>query len=161
MKTITAKSIHNALSQEKLRQGSLFGALSDECINFVLEEGQILELSKGEKVFDCGDPGNAFYVVLDGDLSFVKLHEGQQYNTRNICFGEEVGFVAMIALHSHAGYAVANRNSRVLEITSDLFAQIHANYPFDFGIISLNLARDMARNIRKLSNALVENSIQY
>ncbi len=72
--------------------------------------------------------------MLDGDLSFVKLH---------------------------AGYAVANCNSRVLEITSTLFALIHQNYPFDFGIISLNLARDMARNIRKLSNALVDNSIKH
>ncbi|UTW05206.1 cyclic nucleotide-binding domain-containing protein [Amphritea atlantica] len=161
MKTITAEAVHNSLPQEKIRQGSLFGALTDDCINFILKEGRILELSPGEKVFDCGDSGNAFYVVLEGSLSFVKLHDGQLYSTRDINFGEEVGFVAMIALHNHVGYAVANCDSRVLEITSDLFATIHENYPFDFGIITLNLARDMARNIRKLSNALVEHAIKH
>ncbi|MBN0989120.1 Crp/Fnr family transcriptional regulator [Amphritea pacifica] len=161
MKTITAEDIHTRLPQEKIRQGSLFGALTDDCINFILEQGRILELASGEKVFDAGDSGNAFYVVLEGSLSFVKLHDGKRYNTRDIGFGEEVGFVAMIALHNHAGYAVANCDSRVLEISSDLFARVHENYPFDFGIITLNLARDMARNIRKLSNALVENAIKY
>lgn len=161
MKTITAKAIHNSLPQEKIRQGSLFGALTDDCINFILKEGRILELGQGEKAFDSGDSGNAFFVVLEGSLSFVKLHNGKLYSTRDIGFGEEVGFVAMIALHNHAGYAVANCDSRVLEVTSDLFARIHENYPFDFGIITLNLARDMARNIRKLSNALVENSIKH
>jgi hypothetical protein len=38
---------------------------------------------------------------------------------------------------------------------------LHKKHPFDFGILSLNLARDMARNIRKLSDTLVENSIRY
>ncbi|WP_428035800.1 cyclic nucleotide-binding domain-containing protein [Amphritea sp.] len=161
MKTITPEAIHNRLPQETIRQGSLFGALSDDCINFVLEEGRILELAEGEKVFNSGDKGDAFFVVLEGNLSFVKLHNEQRYNTRDISFGEEVGFVAMIALQDHAGYAIANCETRVLEISSDLFARIHENYPFDFGIITLNLARDMARNIRKLSNELVKNAIKY
>lgn len=149
------------LKPDHLTGGSLFGAISQDAIQFLLDNGQILKLDTGEHVFDYGDRGQSFYVVLDGGLSFFKYHDDILLHTRDINFGEETGFVSMIALHDHVGYAAANQPSLILEISSDLFARLQSEFPADFGIITLNLARDMARVIRKLSNALVENSIRY
>jgi len=66
----------------------------------------------------------------------------------------------MIALHDRVGRAVAREDSVLLEISSDVFGELHRAYPLDFGLLTLNLARDMARVIRKLSDALVEHSIR-
>ncbi len=121
----------------------------------------VFSLNKGDKIFDYGQRDEAFYIVLQGELSFFKSHDGKMLHTREIGFGEETGFVAMIALHDHVGYAIASQPSLVLEISAELFARLQQQHPADFGIITLNLARDMARTIRKLNNALIDKTIEF
>ncbi|MEH6579863.1 MAG: cyclic nucleotide-binding domain-containing protein [Amphritea sp.] len=161
MQQISVSDFKQQITPEQLRSGSLFGALSEEGIQFLLNNGKLHYASAATKVFNYGDRGDSFFIVCKGCLSFIKQHDGELYHTRDINFGEESGFVAMIALHDHAGYAVAKEDSLLLEVPSAVFSELHEKYPFDFGVITLNLARDMARTIRKLSNALVENAIKY
>jgi len=61
----------------------------------------------------------------------------------------------MIALHDRVGNVYAKEDSLLLEISSQLFSDFHDHYPFDFGILLMNLSRDMARTIREISNTLV------
>ena len=161
MKLISKADFEQQMSLQELKSGSLFGALSDACLEFLLQHGKLYYAQTGDKIFDYGDRGDSFFVVCKGCLSFIKQHEGECLHTRDIGFGEEAGFVAMIALHDHSGYAIAKNDSLVLEISSALYSELHEKFSFDFGIITLNLARDMARAMRKLSNALVTNSIRH
>lgn len=146
---------------EQLQQGSLFGAMSAEGINFLLDHGQIWQLSKNEQLYASGDVASRFFVVCSGELRFIKVHGDIEMRTRRIGFGEEIGFVAMISLQPHGGRVEAAEPSIVLEITCDLYAQLQAHHPQDFGILTLNLARDMARNIQRLNRLLCDNLIQY
>ena len=141
---------------EQLRQGSIFAALSNDAIEFLLREGKLVCLLKGEKLFDYGDPGKSFFVVCQGVINISKQHGPHSAHTRSAAFGQEVGFAAMIALLDHAGAAVAQEDSVVLEISAELFARLHKEYPLDFGIMLINLTRDLARLVRKLGNALVD-----
>lgn len=161
LSVVPVDQVNSEVNADVLKNGSLFGALSEQAINFLLDQGEICPVKAGERIFECGDKGDNFYIVCKGSIDFHKQHEGECVHTRSAGFGEELGFVAMIALHDHAGFAVASEDSIVLKISSVLFRKLHKQYPFDFGILSLNLARDMARTIRKLSNTLVENSIRY
>ena len=161
MEKISLESFRQELSLEDLGSGSIFGALSVDAKNFLLEHGKIYRARAGETIFEYGDRGDSFFVVCAGSLEFYKKHEGEYIQTRTVGFGEEVGFVAMIALHDHVGNAVAREDSLLLEIDSNLFSQLHQSCPLDFGLLLLNLARDMARVIRKLGNKLVDNSIQH
>lgn len=161
MKQIPKDLYPDIITPEYLARGSLFGAISSDCVSFIIDEARLLSLDVGDKVFDCGQRGEAFFVVVDGELRFFKNHLGNLLHTRDISFGEETGFVAMIALHDHVGFAQASEPSLVLEISADLFARLQQSYPTDFGIITLNLARDMARTIRKLNNALIDKTIEF
>ncbi|WP_188861948.1 cyclic nucleotide-binding domain-containing protein [Marinobacterium nitratireducens] len=153
--------IGEQLHPDWLQSGSIFGAISQGAIAFLLENGKIFRVGEGEEIFAYGDPGDSFFIVCQGAVDFYKQHQGDYAYTRTALPGGEVGFVAMIALHEHVGRAVAREDSIVLEITSALFAELHEKHPFDFGIMTLNLARDLARVVRKLSNILVENSIRH
>lgn len=141
---------------ETLCAGSIFGAISQEATRFLLKQGNIYDVRAGETVFHYGDPGSSFFVVCQGQLAFYKHHEKHTLLTRLVEFGEEVGFVAMIALHDHAGHAVAVEDSVVLEISSGLFGDLHRQYPLEFGLMLMNLARDLARVVRKLSDTIVD-----
>jgi len=160
MQSVPAKEIFEELDPDWLQSGSIFGAISRDAIHFLMEQGRVFRLGQGEELFRNGDPGCSFFVVCKGSVDFYKQHQGEYAHTRTAMTGEEVGFVAMIALHDHVGRAVAHEDGIVLEISSDLFAELHEKFPFDFGIMTLNLARDLARIVRKLSNSLVGHSIE-
>ena len=161
MQPITVAELEQHLRLEHLRDGSIFGALSPRGVEFLVSEGNLYSVVEGERIYDFGDQGSSFFIVCQGSLSFLTQYENECYHTRNVTFGEETGYVSMIALQSRSGYAVAREDSIILEITTDLYSRLHEEIPFDFGIITLNLGRDMARTIIKLRQTLVKNSIRY
>jgi CRP-like cAMP-binding protein len=147
------------LSMPRLKTASIFGALSEPAIQYLIQNGVLKPYFKNDEIFSYGEKGGHFHIVLDGYLDFYKHHNHKNTLTRTIRFGEVIGFVSMIALHDRVGSLYAHEDCLLLEISSNLFSDFHDNYPFDFGILLMNLSRDMARTIRTLSNALVENNV--
>lgn len=161
MRQISAADVMSKIDAETLQGGSIFGALSAEAARYLLEEGKLYQVDSGDLLFEPGDPGNSFFVVCQGSVEFLKHHQGEYRYTRTADFGEEMGFVAMIGLHNRVGKAVVREDGIVLEISSALFSSLHDRFPYDFGVLMFNLARDMARVIRKLGDVLVEHAIKY
>lgn len=161
MKLLSCKEFEQGTQFSELRQGSLFGALSDEGIRYLIAQGKLWSLDPSDILYEAGDPSNHFFIVLSGELQFTKVHAGLQLVTRNVEFGEEVGYVSMISLQPYGGHVEALTDSIVLDIDCNLYATFGTEYPQDFGIFTLNLARNMARNIQRLSARLVENSINH
>ncbi|MFT4822463.1 MAG: signal-transduction protein with cAMP-binding, CBS, and nucleotidyltransferase domain [Halioglobus sp.] len=159
MKLLSVEQFKLVMDPSELSAGSIFGALRPEATQFLLEEGKIFEVITGDPVYTYGDRGDRFYVVCSGAINFLKYHKGAFHKVRTATFGQEVGFVAMIDLHKEGGSAIAMENSIVLQITSDLFHELHRTFPTDFGLMTLNLARDMARVISKLGERLIDQSL--
>jgi len=156
MEKLSVEQFSAILDPAELNEGSIFGALSEDATRFLLDKGVILSVAADEVVFSAGDSGDSFFVVCQGTLDFYKHHEGRRVNTRSVGHGGELGFVAMIALQPHSGDAIAATDCVLLEISSLLFSKLHEQHPQDFGLITLNLSRDMARVINQLGNALIE-----
>jgi CRP-like cAMP-binding protein len=161
MQTLEGSQVIEQLGLEYLKQGSTFGALSDDGIRYLFEQGRVLQLEKDDLLFQVGDPGNRFYIILKGSFRFFKHHHGKRRYIRDHVFGEELGFIGMVALHDRRGSAQAAEESIVLEISTLLFNRLHQSLPTDFGLLLLNLARGMARRIRELNNMLVEHDINH
>ena len=66
--------------------------------------------------------------------------------------------MSLIALLVRVGRAVWHSVSLALDIYSIQFHAFHNDRPLDFGILMLNLAREMARSLRTADNMLVEKS---
>lgn len=159
MQTLESIRLIEQLGLDYLRQCSSFGALSDNGIRYLFEGGRAFHLEAGEMLFRPNNPGNRFYIILKGSFRFYKHHHGKRMYIRDHICGEELGFVAMIALHDRRGSAEAAEESIVLEISTLLFYELQKSLPTDFGVLLLNLARGMARRIRELNNMLVEQNI--
>lgn len=144
------------IDPQKLCEGSIFGALSPDAAQFLLDNGMRRTLRAGEALFRHEEETTSFFVVCDGQIDFYKWYKGKNWKTRSIEFGQEVGFVSMIALHDRSGDAIASKDTLVLEISTELFAQLHQHYPLDFGLMLMNLARDLARVVKRLSDDVAE-----
>lgn len=156
MKSISFGQFCEQMAPEEMVSGSVFGALSSDATYFLLERGKLYTVQAGNPVFEFGDPGDRFYVVCSGSLDFYKQHNNEWRHIRVVNAGEETGYVPMIALHKQSGRAVARQDSIVLEVGSDLYAELHQKYAQDFGLLTLNLAREMARVIDKMGETLIE-----
>lgn len=155
MQPISLTEFSQMMAPEDMALGSVFGALTIEATHFLLGQGKLYTVGRGNTVFEYGDRGGRFFVVCKGSLDFFKQHRGKLCHIRVVNFGEETGFVPMIALHDQSGTAIAREDSIVLEISSALYAELQQEYSVDFGLLTLNLAREMARVIDKMGEVLV------
>ncbi|MFD1383778.1 cyclic nucleotide-binding domain-containing protein [Rhodanobacter aciditrophus] len=154
MNTIQISQCVEDITPERLKTGSIFGALSPSGIQYLVNEGELLHFSKGESVFENEDKGDFFYIVITGEVAFYKKHSTNATLIRRVSFGEALGYVTMISLTQRLGNARAEKDAILLKVDYNLFAAFHDKHAFDFGILILNLSRDMARNIQKLSNTI-------
>jgi signal-transduction protein with cAMP-binding, CBS, and nucleotidyltransferase domain len=137
-----------------LRELSTFGALSDEVIIDLLKNGTIKRYAKGEYIARLDQVAAEFQVVLQGKFAFYKHGEESDVLTRYFCVGEQVGFDLMIGLIPHNGIDVATEESLLLDISSEQFYDLHVNFPADFGLLMINLSRELAREIAMLEDVI-------
>ena len=156
MKRLAGSKVLAGLGLERIKSESCFGALSDRAVAFLLEQGRVFALAAGDTVFRTGEPGDSFFIVLEGHLDYVHRVDGEDVPIRVIGCGEQLGYVSMIGLFERLGIGRAAGPAKVLEIDADLFYRFHIEYPFDFGVMSLNLSRDMARAIREVVTQLAD-----
>ncbi len=159
MRTLDGRQLIEQLGIDYFKAGSSFGALSDQAIRFLIEQGVVLQLDKGDKLFSYGDPGDSFYIVLKGRIEYLKPRGNGFTHIRDYTFGQEFGCVAMIGLHDRAGDHFAPEESVVVQVTCGLFHALQEALPKDFGLFLLNLSREMARRLRESDSKLVENEI--
>jgi CRP-like cAMP-binding protein len=158
MKNLSADKLLARRDLTSFTSASVFGALPETAIQWLLERGEIRAMEEGESLFAPGEPGNSFHVILQGRVSYHKFHQGKYAFIRDYHRGEQIGFMSLIALHDRVGRAECHADTIALEIDSTQFHAFHNERPLEFGILMLNLAREMARSLRTADNMLVEKS---
>ncbi|SEQ03839.1 Cyclic nucleotide-binding domain-containing protein [Amphritea atlantica] len=160
MNRINSQQLLARYQLSSFNNASVFGALPNPAIYWLLDHGVIREVKKGETLFVPGEPGNSFHVILAGSVDYYKYHDSRFAYIRKFNSGEQIGFVSMIALHDRVGRAEACEESITLEIDTDVYHDFHISHPLEFGILMMNLAREMARTLRSTNNIVVEQSLK-
>ena len=159
MNTVNTKNCPYDLTADTLKTGSIFGALSASSIDYLVNRGKLLHLKENEQLFGDGDKGDSFFIIIEGALSYYRDQGDASSLIRRVTFGQALGYVTMISLSPRNGYAVADSDVVILEIDYSVFGEFHDRFAFDFGILILNLSRDMARNIQILSHTIADAGI--
>jgi CRP-like cAMP-binding protein len=154
MKVLEAAEVIDRLGIPYLQDLSTFGALSETVIVDLLQHGRIEQLDKGEYIAHFDEEASNFQVVLQGTLAYYKRFEGHDVLTRHFRRGEQLGFDEMIGLIVRDGTDVADEDSLILNISSSQFYNLHVEYPAEFGVLMINLARELAREIEMLENVI-------
>ncbi len=154
MEILDAEETIEKLGLLRLRELSTFGALSDGVIVDLLTNGVIRRYARGEYISRLDQVASEFEVVLQGRFAFYKHGEDSDVLTRYFCAGEQMGFDLMIGLISHNGIDVAVEESLILDISSEQFYNLHVSFPADFGLLMINLSRELAREISMLEDVI-------
>jgi signal-transduction protein with cAMP-binding, CBS, and nucleotidyltransferase domain len=154
MKIVSADDVIKTLGFEYLRELSTFGALSDAIIANLLRNGVVRHYQKGEYTSRIEEVAEDFQVVLSGRIAFYRRFSDCDVLTRCFGQGEQMGFDQMIGLLTQNGTDVAMEESLVLDISNRQFSRLHIEFPADFGLLMINLARELAREIEILENVI-------
>jgi len=161
MTNLDGRNLVDEWGLDHFKNCSTFGALSDQAIRFLCSNGKIVSLTDGETLFRTGDPADGFFVLLKGRLDCFRPVEGEEVPISTISVGEQIGYVSMVGLFQRLGNGKAHGPTVLLHVSSDLFYQLHMEFPFDFGILMLNLSREMARSFRRVTDKLVDASLGH
>ena len=154
MKIVDADEVIELLGWEYLHELSTFGALSSEVIDNLLRNGVIHHFDKGDYLNRVQQRAEDFQVVLRGRIAYYRHFDDCDGLTRHFGQGEQMGFDQMIGLLTQDGTDLALEESLVLDISNQQFSRLHVNFPADFGLLMINLARELAREIEILENVI-------
>jgi len=154
MEILDAGETLETLGIDFLNELSTFGALSNEAIVNLLDNGVIKHFARGEYVTRLDQVASEFQVLLRGRVAYYKCFEGRDVLTRHFNQGDQIGFDLMIGLLNHNGTDVAVEDSLILDISSEQFYRLHVEFPADFGLLMINLSRELAREIEILEDVI-------
>jgi len=137
-----------------LNELSTFGALSNNVISNLMQNGVIRHYQKGEYVVRVDQVAEDFQVILRGRVAYYRCFDGRDVLTRCFDQGEQMGFDQMIGLLKQNGTDVAQEDSLIVDISGEQFFKLHVDFPADFGLLMINLAREMAREIEILEKVI-------
>lgn len=156
MKPLTFDHLCQLFPPDYFRELSTFGALSEEMVTRLLREGNIFELEAGDTLYRVGSAVDEFYVILSGRIALYHHHNDRPALTHYYETGQQIGYVGLIALHKRKGTALADMKCTILSISKKQYFDLHRASPETFGLLTLNLARDMARTIGEMGDLIAE-----
>lgn len=107
-----------------LRRIKMFADMDDlQIMSFAKYLDQV-RVRQFEIVVREGDPGDAMYLILDGELRSRSVHEGRETTFNTMSSGEFFGEMALLDHGPRSADVVANKDSSLLKISAAAFDRI-------------------------------------
>jgi len=129
-----------------LQAYSLFGGLTAEQIGLIRPLMGTALFNAGETIIHEGDPNDSIYFIVEGRVEvsrcgvrIVELPEGQT-------FGE----MELLDVMPSVATVTACVPVRLVIISNKCIRTVYSRDPKVFGIVMMNLARDLSRRLRRM-----------
>ena len=129
-----------------LQKYSLFGALLPEDIDRLRPFMQNVDYAVGEEIIREGEPNGRLHFVLEGRVEVLKRDQ----ELLELGEGETFGEVEVLDPKPAVASIKALVPTRVAIISNSALHEIYKADPRIFAIIIMNLARDIARRLRRM-----------
>jgi signal transduction histidine kinase len=112
-----------------LRHVPMFAELSDEDLAWVGDAGEAIELARGDLLAGEGEPGDALFVVISGQLEVVKQSHTTEVPLALLGSGEIVGEMAIFEAQPRMASVRATAPTRVIRIGRDVVLELVGTRP--------------------------------
>jgi signal transduction histidine kinase len=115
--------------QDFLRRLQLFAGLPEADLDWLAEQAEPFSLEAGEVLIQEGEPGEAAFIVLEGELEIKKKSDVKDIFIALREPGEVIGEMALLDHSPRNATVKALKSSRLLKIRGDTFQQLLAQKP--------------------------------
>jgi CRP-like cAMP-binding protein len=143
-----------------LDENPLLAGLSDAAITYLAAKSKSSSYRKNELVFSEGDFGNEMYFILKGSVQVI-CHYKQTNQTQlsTLTVGSFFGEMCMLETLPRSASIVTCEPCQLISISSLALLKLYETSPQQYGLIILNIARDLSRRIRSLNTRIIEQEI--
>ncbi len=125
--------------------------LNDEAIGFLSNLAREEQYTAGMLIIGEGEPGNRMFFLSSGHVVVVKGHGGPQaIELARFGPGEFFGEMSLVESVVRSASVVAEDAVTAYTLKGFDFHRLYQHQPKQYGIVMLNLARDLARRLRAL-----------
>lgn len=136
-----------------LRAGGILRALSEDASLRLARSGRPIDLARGAVLAQAGDPGDAMFVILEGEIEVRTLSpEGREVRLVALGPGAVAGEMAVLDGGGRSADMIASRRSRLWRITRQALLDLLREEPD----LALALMRELSARLRR-TNADLEN----
>lgn len=133
---------------------AIFGAVSPEALRYIIDHAKSRHFSARQRLFSEGDLSNTMYVLIHGRVAIYRDWGGQPFKLREMQGGESIGEMSLLACSTRSASAVALDDSHAIEISNNLLADLYLQYPEQYTIFIMNMAREVCRRLVSADNRL-------
>jgi signal transduction histidine kinase len=137
---------------DELRRVPLFAGLAEEDLEQLYRMAETVSLDAGELVFEEGNPGDALYVVLDGELEVSKRQGGQDVVLAVRGVGDFIGEMSLLEQAPRSASVRTLRETRLLMISQAAFDTLLSCSPSAY----LTMLRTVTSRLRSTESMLVQ-----
>ena len=141
------------MTLDELRRVPLFAGLSEEDLERLYQMAETVSIPAGELVLQEGDPGDALYVVLDGELEITKRQGGQDILLAVSRAGEFLGEMSLLEQTPRSASVRTSQESRLLVISQAAFQTLLSCSPS----APLRILHTLTSRLRNNESVLMQN----
>lgn len=134
-----------------LHRVPVMAGLDDAAIGFLSQLAKEETYAPGAMIIGEGEPGNRMFFLSAGHVAVVKGHGGPQPITlAKFGPGEFFGEMSLVESVVRSASVVAEDAVTAYTLKGLDFHRLYQHLPMQYGIVMLNLSRDLARRLRAL-----------
>ncbi len=141
---------------EVLSRLPLFQSLPEEILAQLAELAHVRTFADGQAVFREGDPGDAWYIVIEGGVRIVRhLDDGGTLVLTALGPNASFGEMAVFDDRPRSAGAVADGDTRLLALGRDGLRRLLAERPADLARLLVAIVASLSSNMRRITESLV------
>jgi hypothetical protein len=146
--TATAHDTTPKIKPATLRRVRILAGLTDAQLQRFLELMEIHKAAQWEEIVKEGSPGDAMYLLLEGEVRVRLIIAGKESILATLCAGEFFGEVALFDHGPRSADVVANCNCLLLRIPTAAFQKLVQDVPELAAPFLYSIGRTLIARIR-------------
>ncbi len=139
-----------------LQSMPIFGGVSKETLEFLIDRASIRHLPPGEYFFREGDHANSMFVLERGKVTVSKQWSGEDHLLKHLSQGDCFGEMALLDLYPRSASVMALEPCEAIEFNHATLLELYRHDLEQFTIIQMNIGREISRRLRNVDNQLFQ-----
>ena len=131
-----------------LRRIKVFAGLADEQLTRLVKSMEVREVKPFEEVVRMGTPGDAMYLILQGEVRVRMVIEGKESILATLGSGDFFGEISLFDHGPRSADVIANAQSTLLCFTAAAFEKMIRNAPEIAAPFLLAMGKTLTNRIR-------------
>ena len=129
----------------------IFAGLDDKALTIFLEHAERRSVPAGGVIAREGETNNCMYLIETGEVRIIKnSNMADAVQLAVLGPGEFFGEMCILETLPRSATGKAAGPATVVSVASSAFYHLYQQMPKEYGILLLNLARDLSRRLRRL-----------